>query len=126
MSMRQHLQEHHTRTAETFAGIGKVLKDVMDGQEEGSPTHELCKALLDKVTPYAEHNLQCCKALSATGKAAGFGDVDLDALMPMPEGLSRVTPTSPGVTAVPRAGMRELPTPEQNPLYAKMYGTDEL
>jgi hypothetical protein len=75
-------------------------------------------------TAIAKSCLDACKALKESKKAAMGGDFDLDELMPMPDGLSRVTPTSPHVRAVLRPGQRELPTPLTDPVNKIIFGEE--
>jgi hypothetical protein len=122
--------KHHRAIAEhagRFLEMHKAAKSDMEGLDEILQSYiDEHAAISDEHAAYAEHCIKCAKAVSDSHKAAGMGD-ELDTLAPMPEGLSRVTPTKPGVFAVPRAGMQPLPTAAENPLFQKVFGagTDE-
>jgi hypothetical protein len=42
-----------------------------------------------------------------------------------PTRVSGVTPTPPGVTAVPSAGQKPIPTPQENPIYTEVFGNTQ-
>ena len=107
MTIKKALLEHFTTAHDAHA-------QAMDGETEGTRSHTFHKTMKES----------CGNVLAACSKAAGFDD-DLNKLMPLPEGLSTITPTHPGVRAVPRAGQQPLPTSAESPLYAKVFGDHE-
>ena len=77
-------------------------------------------------TAFGETCVECAKdsgAMLMSRKAAGMGD-DLDALMPLPDGLSTLAPDPRLVRAVPRYGMREVPTAAPDSVFSKMFDTE--
>lgn len=116
------LAEHYGKLAETFG------KSEMTGHEGASECFEKIahahKAMGEHYAGEAEHHTKRAKALGDSHKAAGMNDDD--ELAPLPEGISRVTPTPAGVRAIIRSGQREIPI-ELDSKIAKIVGvgTDE-
>jgi hypothetical protein len=100
--MRDTLKKFFTSTAEHHIAMAKAHQLAMDGCEEGDGQHEFHKSAM---ASHAAQGEACCECAKACSKAA---DSDFEKLVPM--NISRVTPTPPGITAVPRAGSRPMPT----------------
>lgn len=115
----KHLAEHFTGDGERSVALVKAAQAVMEGEEEGSPIHTLCKALTEHFTGHIESCIKCGKAMTESRKADGGDDLE-----PLPAGFSKLTPTPPHVRAVPRAGMQQLPVAAINPIAAEIYGGD--
>jgi hypothetical protein len=141
--VKQHLQKYFTRAAEHhlekskhhqamsthFGKLATMHKAKSDMQHTAAVYQSVADAhgeMADEHAGMGEHCAECAKAFTASHKAAGFGD-DMDALEPLPAGLSRVAPTAPGVRAVIRSGQREI-SATVSPIFEKIYGgsgTDE-
>jgi hypothetical protein len=139
-------EQHHRGLAEHFAKMADMAKsatsEMKDSEADPATLYRAMaghhEALADSHAAHADSHAQdaaehvgageacseCAKVFSISGKAVGMDD--RDELMPLPEGLSVIHGDTPVNKLVPRAGMRELPTPDENPLYAKIFGTDEL
>jgi hypothetical protein len=102
-----HVGEHHVKCA-------KAHQAAMDGEDEGTSRHDFHKSMMAEHTAMAE---TCLSALK-TVKAAGAGDDD--ALVPTL--VSAVTPNHPDIRAVPRFGMRPIPTPDVDAEFGKIFG----
>jgi hypothetical protein len=100
----QQLAEHFSNSADQCVALAKTAHSVMAGEEEGSPMHTLCKAVMEYATSHGESCVKCGSAMGATAKAAGM---DSDEVMPLPAGFSRVGTAAP-VRAVPRFGSPEM------------------
>jgi len=145
--MKAHLRAHFLRTAEhhvakakhhreiaKHAGqlleMHKTAKSDMEGLDELLESYiEQHSAIADEHTSMAAHCTEYAKVFSASGKAMGVGD-DFDAPMPMPEGLSRVTPNVPHnhLRAVPRHGSRPMPISadaQGDSFFSKLFATEE-
>jgi hypothetical protein len=142
--MKAHLKDHFLREAThhiakakhhraiagqagKFLEMHKAAKSDMEGLDQLLESFiEEHSAIANEHADYAAHCTECAKAFSASGKAAGGVDHDLYALAPLPAGVSVIPQKdAPLVRAVLRSGMQALPTPEENPLFAKVFGTDE-
>jgi len=86
-----------------FQAMRDAHSEAMDAYDQNSVAHSFHKKGM----------AACAASLEVCSKAAGMDD-DLNKLMPLPEGLSVLTPTPPGIRMVPRAGQQ--PIPECNDL----------
>jgi len=126
MKVSEHLKKMHTAAAEHHARMAKAHKSALGkaaAMESDDGASEFHQSAMDAHTQAGEYHAQCAKDLSASMKADGMDNSD--ELMPLPTGLTTKTPDMPGVRAVPRAGMRPLPTSAESPLYAKVFGNAE-
>jgi hypothetical protein len=126
-AVEHHLQKakHHAAMSTHFGKLATMHKAKSDMQDTAALYQSISDAhseMNDEHAGMGEHCAECAKAFTASHKAAGMGgDVDLDALEPLPAGLSRVTPTAPGVRAVIRTGQREI-SATVAPVFEKIYG----
>jgi hypothetical protein len=119
----KHVKALRTHLAERETAHAKLHKEAMDCEEEGSTTHTFHKGAMEQCMKDAGHHVEQAKTISdaMNRKAAGLSDDDeLE-----PTRVSAIAPDAPLVRAVARPGMRELPA-ENNPLYQKIFGTDEV
>jgi hypothetical protein len=118
MTVRQHLQKAHEVLAEHHRRMSKIHGAAMGKAVAGDPTHEFHKAAVAAHNTAAENHDSMCDAC-----AKAIGD-ELDKLVPT--NVSGVTPTAPGIRAVPRAGQRQDPEKlEVEPEFAKLVAIPE-
>jgi len=115
--------KHHAALAEHYGTIAQEVPENSNRREGLQKIADAHKAMGEHHDGEADYHTKCAKTLRDSNKAMMSGDDDLDALAPLPAGLSRVVPT---VRAVLRPGQRELPR-DMDPTVAKVLGvgTDE-
>jgi hypothetical protein len=118
--MREHLKKFFTASASHHVEMAKAHQFAMDGSDEGDSQHEFHKAAATSHMAAGETCVACAKACETSRKVDGG-----DELEPLPKGFSKTAPTPPNIRAVPRAGQQPLPTPEQNPMFTEVFGTQE-
>jgi hypothetical protein len=123
MSIQSRVRDFHTKAAGFHSTMARAHSDMAkaDGMSEGDSDFHHTAA--DAHTVMGEYHLQCCKSVDSDFEKA-FGSAG-DRMMPMPEGLSVITPTAPGVTAVPRAGQRNIAAPQVDEAFRKLVMIDE-
>lgn len=100
----KHIVDHLVASGQRHVALAKTANELMDGEEEGSTLHTLCKAMVAFHTDEAQACANSAEALGTMGKTFGLADA-FDQLVPLPEGFSRIGPDAPGrVTLVPRIG----------------------
>ncbi len=115
--MREHLKKFFTSAAAHHTQMAKLAETAMNGYDEDSDEHAMHKAAMESNIGHAQCCTECAKACAKTD-----GGADLEKLL-MPSEISRVVPTAPHITAVPRYGSRPLPTADQNPIFAEVFGS---
>jgi hypothetical protein len=144
MTPREHLQHLHKAIAGHFREKAEHHGEMEKSAHEHAGLHDaMAKATgvqthRDFASRYRadalihknmnKHYLQ--KAAYHDDKAAECMKVDTsDLTKMMPTGVSAVTPTRPGITAVPRFGQREVPTaagkPNVDPQFEKLFVVDD-
>jgi hypothetical protein len=139
-SSRHHLgkAEHHEQLGQRYGSLAKMAKAKNDGEDSATIYKAISEAHATSAEEHQsmaeEHQgmaaacVKLAKTLAATGdwpalKAAGMDNGDEI----MPTEVHAVVPDVPKTArAIPRAGMRALPTADENPLFAKVFGTDEV
>jgi hypothetical protein len=130
--------DHHVTLAKSakalsthFAALAECAKAAKSEMQDGPPDiATLCAKASGEFatqseahTAAAENYMGLCKALQESRKAALSSDDDL---LPLPAGLSTLTPTKPGVFAVPRAGQQPLPEKPNVPReFEKLVSVDD-
>jgi hypothetical protein len=145
MTAREHLQHLHKSFADHFREKSAHHEAVAKSHEEHASLHdELAKSTGVKAHKdfasrhRADGAVHKSMAAHYTKKAASHDDMaescakgmdtgDLTKLMPT--GISGVTPTRPGITAVPRFGQREVSAtagkPNVDPQFEKLFTIDD-
>jgi hypothetical protein len=117
-TVKQHLMKAHQTIAEHHRAMSKCHGDAMGKSVAGDAMHNFHKAAAAVHDQAAEqHDAMCQECEKAIAS-------DMNKVVPT--NVSAVVPTYPGVTAVPRAGQREIPEKANvDPQFAKIVVVDE-
>jgi hypothetical protein len=118
MRVSEDLAKFHQAASTHHRSMSKLHGDAMGKAVDGNPEHQFHKGAAAAHSAAADSHDEMCQACH---KATA------DSLNKMvPTQVSAVTPTPPGVRAVPRFGQREVPEKANvDPQFAKLVAVDE-
>jgi hypothetical protein len=127
---REHLGKAHGMIAETLRDDAQHHRDSAENHKTamgkavaGNPEHEYHKAQHAEHTANAARLDEQAAAHEAECEACSKATEDeLNKLVP--SNFSIVTPNAPNIRAVPRAGQKDVSTPQLEPAFAKILGTN--
>ena len=122
MTVRQHLQKAHSAIAEFHQNMSKCHNSAMSKEGMGVDEKTFHKSAAAAHDEAANVHTQLCDECL---KAAAADELAKSQRL-VPTNVSAVTPTAPGIRAVPRAGQRVEPEKiEVEPEFAKLISIEE-
>lgn len=114
--MREHLKKFFTASAAYHLAMAKAHEGMMDAEEDGSDGHTFHKSAMTAHATMGEESVACCKACSKADAADGLEKITME--------VSGIAPPPPSVRMVPRYGQQPLPTANENPIFAEVFGSE--
>lgn len=116
----EHLAKDHQEASSFHRTMAECHKVALGKAVSGNPEHEFHKSAMAAHNAAADHHDQMCEECQKV--------IASDLQKVQPTLVSAVTPTAPGVRAVPRAGQRsieEATKPAVEAQFAKLVAVDE-